>query len=218
MAWLGSTSSTMRYWLAWVNRVAIWRWPKAVCSAAITSAALTPSRAVASRSISTCACRPLRCRSEATSASSGRSPSAATVRATHSASSSSSGVDRVNWYWVRLTRSSMDSSCTGCSQAVMPGTRRSSSPSRRTMVLASALRLPCGLRLISMRPLFSVLLLPSTPMKDDRLATSGSASAMAASACWRSAMAPKEMVCGASVTTWITPLSCTGKKPLGTVT
>jgi len=86
------------------------------------------------------------------------------------------------------------------------------------MISATPSRSPCGCRLISMRPLLSVVLLPSTPMKDDRLCTCGSAIATRASACWRSAMALKDTVCGASVTTWITPLSCTGKKPLGTVT
>ena len=37
-----------------------------------------------------------------------------------------------------------------------------------------------------------------------------------ASACCRSAIAGKEMVCGASEMPRITPVSCTGKKPLGT--
>ena len=43
---------------------------------------------------------------------------------------------------------------------------------------ASALmsRSPCGFRLISMRPLFSVVFWPSTPMNDERLATAGSSS------------------------------------------
>ena len=37
-----------------------------------------------------------------------------------------------------------------------------------------------------------------------------------ASACWRSAIAANEIVCGASEMPRITPVSCTGKKPLGT--
>ena len=37
-----------------------------------------------------------------------------------------------------------------------------------------------------------------------------------ASARWRSLIASKETLCGASVTAWIRPLSWTGKKPLGT--
>ena len=54
--------------------------------------------------------------------------------------------------------------------------------------------------------------MPSTPIKDDRLATPGSASSAEASRCWRSPMAWNDTLCGASVITWITPLSCTGKK------
>ena len=66
-----------------------------------------------------------------------------------------------------------------------------------------------------MRPLFSVALVPSTPMNDVRLATAGSSSTTAASACCRSAIAAKEMVCGASEMPWMAPVSCTGKNPLG---
>ncbi|MNN99524.1 hypothetical protein D3C81_2191880 [compost metagenome] len=39
---------------------------------------------------------------------------------------------------------------------------------------------------------------------------------MLASSCWRWLMALKETDCGASETPWITPVSCCGKKPLGT--
>ena len=67
-----------------------------------------------------------------------------------------------------------------------------------------------------MRPLLSVALVPSTPMNEDRLATAGSSRMTSARACWRCAMAAKEMDCGASEMPWITPVSCTGKKPLGT--
>ncbi len=74
---------------------------------------------------------------------------------------------------------------------------------------------PNGFRLISMRPLLSVALVPSTPMNDDRLSTAGSFSTIRASACWRSAIAANEIDCGASVMPWIAPVSCTGKKPFG---
>ncbi len=68
-----------------------------------------------------------------------------------------------------------------------------------------------------MRPLFGVVLVPSTPMNDDRLSTSLSFRIAAASACWRSAMAANEMLSGASEMPVMTPVSCTGKKPLGTM-
>ncbi len=46
-----------------------------------------------------------------------------------------------------------------------------------------------GFKLIRMRPLLSVVLVPSTPMKDDRLSTSGSFRMALASFCCRSAIA-----------------------------
>ncbi len=67
-----------------------------------------------------------------------------------------------------------------------------------------------------MRPLLSVVLVPSTPMNDDRLSTAGSFRITSASFCCRSAMAGNEIDCDASEMPWITPVSCTGKKPLGT--
>ena len=74
-----------------------------------------------------------------------------------------------------------------------------------------------GFKLIWMRPLLIVVLVPSTPMKDDRLAIAGSCRSTWASACWRAAMAAKDTVCGASEMPRMTPVSCTGKKPLGTM-
>ena len=65
------------------------------------------------------------------------------------------------------------------------------------------------------RPLFNVVLVPSTPMNDDRLSTAGSCSTIFAISCCRSAIASNEIDCCASVMPWMTPVSCTGKKPLG---
>lgn len=67
-----------------------------------------------------------------------------------------------------------------------------------------------------MRPVFSVVLVPSTPINEEMEATAGSLSKCSASACWRSAMAAKEMDWSASVVAAIVPVSCSGKKPLGT--
>ena len=69
-----------------------------------------------------------------------------------------------------------------------------------------------------MRPLLSVVLVPSTPMNDERLSTAGSCRITSASACCRSAIAANETFCGASEMPRITPVSCTGKNPLGTMT
>ena len=67
-----------------------------------------------------------------------------------------------------------------------------------------------------MRPELSVVLVPSTPMKEETLSTAGSCRTMSTSFCWRWAMLAKLTVCGASLMPRITPVSCTGKKPLGT--
>ncbi len=67
-----------------------------------------------------------------------------------------------------------------------------------------------------MRPLFCVVLTPSTPMNEERLSTAGSFRITLASACCFSAIAGNEMFCDASEIPWITPVSCTGKKPFGT--
>jgi hypothetical protein len=100
----------------------------------------------------------------------------------------------------------------------MPGAA-SSAASRRciTVRASSALRSARGLRLMSMRPLFKVALLPSTPTSDDTLATAGSASTMRLTAWLRSAIAANEIEAGAWVVACNMPVSCTGKKPLGTV-
>ncbi|MCY1370740.1 hypothetical protein D9M69_578450 [compost metagenome] len=94
---------------------------------------------------------------------------------------------------------------------------RSSCGCRRSITwLAVRSRSACGLRLISRRPLLSVALSPSMPMYDDRLATAGSLRMIPASSCWRWLMAANDTDCGASEMPWIRPVSCTGKKPLGT--
>ncbi len=214
----GSASSTTRYWLAWVKMVEIWRWPKASYSASAMSAALMPRRAAAVRSISSQAWLPCSARSLATSSSCGCCCRCETSRGVHSASASMSGLDRLNWYWVRLMRSSIDNSCTGCRYSAMPGTLATRWRRRSITSSAPASRSAFGLSSISMRPVLRVELVPSTPMKDDRLATSGSSSTTSASACWRCAMAWNETDCGASLMPWIRPASCSGKKPFGTAT
>ncbi|MNL27816.1 hypothetical protein D3C87_1494330 [compost metagenome] len=73
-----------------------------------------------------------------------------------------------------------------------------------------------GLRLISMRPALSVVFVPSTPMNDETLATAGSCMITFCTASCLRPIAANEVVCEASVMAWITPVSCTGKKPFGT--
>ncbi|MNF75346.1 hypothetical protein D3C84_574100 [compost metagenome] len=144
--------------------VEICRWPNASYKALVISPTLTPRRLAASRSIARYTCRPLSCRSLATSVSSGRSARASTSLPLHRLSSSASGDDMLNWYWVRLTRSSMVRSCTGCMNRRTP-TSLSTSGCNRAMTCAAVIsRSAWGLRLISRRPVLRVLLSPSTPM------------------------------------------------------
>ena len=62
---------------------------------------------------------------------------------------------------------------------------------------ALILRCSSGLRSIRMRPLFRVVLVPSTPMKEERFSTAGSFRITWASCRCRAAMAGNEMDCGA---------------------
>ncbi len=68
---------------------------------------------------------------------------------------------------------------------------------------------------MDMRPLFKVVLAPSAPMKEERLSTAGSRRITRASSCCFDAMAVNEIVSAACEIPWMTPVSCTGKKPLG---
>jgi hypothetical protein len=89
---------------------------------------------------------------------------------------------------------------------------------RRITSVALASRSSWGFSLMSMRPLLRVVLVPSTPMKEDRFSTAGSSSTASARARWRPTMALKEVSWGASEMAWMRPVSCTGKKPLGIAT
>ena len=80
------------------------------------------------------------------------------------------------------------------------------------------LRAASGFKLIWIRPLFRVVFVPSTPMNEERLSTAGSARITAASCCCSRAISGKDTLWSASETPWISPVSWTGKKPLGTTT
>ena len=108
-------------------------------------------------------------------------------------------------------------SCTGCRYKDIPGMSAALSCKRAITVRTSS-RWFLGLRLICMRPLLSEALLPSTPMKDDTLSTAGSFSTRPASSSCMRDMAENDTDCCASLMAWIAPVSCRGKKPLGTMT
>ena len=71
----------------------------------------------------------------------------------------------------------------------MPVSEAVASLIRCMIAVMPDLRSSYGLRLIRIRPLLSVVLVPSTPMNDDRLSTSGSFRMTLASCCCRSAIA-----------------------------
>jgi len=77
--------------------------------------------------------------------------------------------------------------------------------------------LPRDRSVMERRPLFGVWFVPSAPMNDATEATSGSARTTSASARWRAIMLVKEASGGASDTPMMRPVSCWGKKPLGTM-
>ena len=81
--------------------------------------------------------------------------------------------------------------------------------------VALILRCFSGFRLIWMRPLFSVVLVPSTPMNDDRLSTAGSLRIPCRELLLPLGHCREGDALVASETPWITPVSCTGKKPFG---
>ncbi len=181
-------------------------------------AGVMPKRAAVGRSITMSSAWPWTFRSLVTAAKPGVAASRSTSRGTHAANRLASGFSRKNWYCARLTVESTVRSCTGCIDKAMPGTGRRLSRSRSMTASTVMPRSACGFRLISSRPAFSVVLVPSTPMKEDRLSTAGSCSTASASTCWRAAMAEKDVSCAASEIPWMTPVSCTGKKPLGIAT
>ena len=83
---------------------------------------------------------------------------------------------------------------------------------------ALSLRWSSGFRLIDMRPLLVVVFVPSAPINDERLSTAGSSRITFASSCCFTAMAFELIVAGACDMPWMTPVSCTGKKPFGIMT
>ena len=97
-------------------------------------------------------------------------PSAPSAR-----SSAASASSRLYWNCVRLTRSSTVRSCTGCMielDAVAPSPARAAGGGSRRLPRCRARRAASASTW--MRPLLSVVLVPSMPMNDDRLATAGS--------------------------------------------
>ena len=147
------------------------------------------------RSISTWACKPPSCWSLVTSANSGAALKRATNFGTQARNTSASASSNEIWYCVGLTLSSMVKSCTDCMNNLMPCTS-ATAVCKRAITSSARSRSANGFKLIKKRPVLSVALLPSTPMKEDKLSTAGSCKITRPKACWRSAMAAKDKLVG----------------------
>ena len=97
----------------------------------------------------------------------------------------------------------------------MPLTWPSFGWSRAMISVALSRRSARGLRVTDSRPLLVVGLVPSAPMKEATPETSGSARMTATTCCWSSDIREKLTSGPASVMPVSSPVSCTGKKPLG---
>jgi hypothetical protein len=117
----GCTSSTTRYWLDWVKMVEMRRWPKALYSAVSMAATVTPRRLAAGAVDLDIGLQALVLQVAGHVGQLGQRAQRAHQRGTHSAARAIGRLQQ-NWYCVRLTRSSMVRSCTGCMYSVMPGT------------------------------------------------------------------------------------------------
>ncbi len=81
---------------------------------------------------------------------------------------------------------------------------------------AEELRWSRGFSAMVRLPVLVVAFTVPVPTKLATPATSGSRRTMSATSRWRSAIALTEMEGAASVTPMMTPVSCCGRKPLGT--
>ena len=84
--------------------------------------------------------------------------------------------------------------------------------------VAFSARLSRGFSAMSRRPVFTVALIVPEPTTEVTLATSGSRCTISEITRWRSFIALNEMDCAESVTPTISPVSCCGSRPFGTMT
>ena len=161
------------------------RWPNASYSALSMVAGVMPKRAAVGRSITMSSARPFMLMSLGRTRDSGLCCSRSTSLGTQVIETGLLfGFSRKNWYWARLTVESIVRSCTGCIVQGDAGHGALSAQAAITAVCTDrAVRSSFGFRLIRIRPAFSVVLVPSTPMNEDRLSTAGSFRIASASAC-----------------------------------
>ena len=196
--------------------VEIWRWPNASYSVSATACIDTPSRIAASRSTTTWVRNPSFCWSVATFSSSGRSARRWRNFGAQTASSAGSVSTSVYWNCVRLTRVPICTSCTGWKNAVMPGMPAIACCSRAITTAAES-RWRTGFSAIDSRPVLGVALIVPAPTNETTPVTAGSRRTISATCVCSVARRGIDTLCPASVTAMISPVSCCGRNPLGTI-
>ncbi len=178
----GSASRITRYWLDWVKMVETMRWPKLSYSALSTVAGVMPKRAAVARSMVICAASPLCCMSLATSVICGTCCSRV-----HQLGHPRGEVGGVRILQHELVLRGADR---GVDRQILHRLHEQGDAGHVARLVLQAAddragASGCGrraaCRLMRKRPAFSVVLLPSTPMNEDRLTTSGSFRIAAAS-------------------------------------
>ena len=118
---------------------------------------------------------------------------------------------------MRLIRVPIWMSCTGCMNTLRPGIAPSRSVRRRAICMALAARALRGVSASVSRPVLGVGLMVPTPTKLTTPATSGSPRTISAACSCNTAMRGIDTPGSASVTATISPVSCNGRNPLGTM-
>ncbi len=128
--------------------------------------------------------------------------------------SESSSAWIVYWYDALLCRPPTRMSCTGVRKRLAPGSRASSRRSRATIRSALSSRSDSGFSVTNIDPVFRC----APPVKPTTFATPGSARTIAMKSASFCRIAWNEMLWSAWMRPMSWPVSCCGKKPLGTIT
>ena len=162
--------------------------------------------------------RPPSWASETTSRSTGEDLRCSASLVDQVATSFSSLPTSVYWYWARLMRVLICTSWTGWKKTVTPGMTPTLSFRRSMTAVTLDLRWSRGFRVILRWPALGVMLMALTPTTDTTPVTSGSVRMASAAASCRRTISLKETSGPASSTAVTSPVSCSGRKPLGTTT
>ena len=197
--------------------VEICRWPKASFSASLIACMETPRRPAVSRSTLTRARRPPSCASDTTSRSTGDLRSFSTSLADHVETSSASLPTSVYWYCARLTlRADLDV-LHGLEEHGEAGCLRCRLLQARDDLVDGRLRCSRGFSVIFRWPALGVGLMALTPMIVTTPSTAGFLRIASVAAACRRSISAKETSGPPSSVAMMRPVSCCGRKPLGTI-